>query len=124
MRSSGEPMWPCGIRDVHCLFKSGLSSRIFWVLFHGLSAQSYPTYICHPKLKHWILRLGTDDLQSGKHVTGRDAIDPDAGLCPLDAERGAQVSDGGFGGVVGAGECSIEVSVMTSLHILCARCSK
>jgi hypothetical protein len=42
------------------------------------------------------------DLQGCKHVARRDAVDADAGPGPLNAERGAQVADGGLGGVVGA----------------------
>lgn len=32
MRSSGRPILPTGIREVHCFWRSGLSSRIFLVL--------------------------------------------------------------------------------------------
>ena len=32
MRSSGRPILPTGMRDVHCFWSSGLSSRIFLVL--------------------------------------------------------------------------------------------
>lgn len=35
MRSSGDPMRPWGMREVHCRLRSGLSSRIFWVLHWG-----------------------------------------------------------------------------------------
>lgn len=39
--------------------------------------------------------------QGGEHVAGGDAVDADAGVSPLDRQRGGEVSDGGLGGVVG-----------------------
>lgn len=32
MRSSGWPILPWGMSEVHCFLRAGLSSRIFWVL--------------------------------------------------------------------------------------------
>lgn len=45
-----------------------------------------------------------ESLQGSQHVARRDAVDADAGLGPLDAERGAQVPDGSLGCVVGPAE--------------------
>ena len=41
-------------------------------------------------------------LQRSEHVTGRDAVDSDTGMRPLDGERRGHVPDSGFGGVVGS----------------------
>lgn len=32
MSSSGRPILPWGMSEIHCFRRSGLSSRIFWVL--------------------------------------------------------------------------------------------
>lgn len=37
MRSSGEPILPWGMREVHFCLRSGLSSRIFLVLSWGIA---------------------------------------------------------------------------------------
>lgn len=39
--------------------------------------------------------------QDGEHVAGRDAVDANTDVSPLDGERGSEVADSGLGGVVG-----------------------
>lgn len=88
IRSLGAPILPCGISEVHFSLRSGLSSRIFCVLFRK-SAFVQPH---HSRYQ--------DFLQSSKHVSRRDAVHPDASLRPLNSQRRGEMSDSCLGGVI------------------------
>lgn len=106
-------MRPWGMSDVHWRFRSGLSSRIFWVLFEGFKWLGiwWISQVCDwlgvvihdgpGDLGRNLVRLVGLNLQSGEHVARGNAVHANTSTRPLDAERGAQVAHGRFGGVVG-----------------------
>lgn len=105
MRSSGWPILPWGMREIHCFRRSGLSSRIFWVLrIAGQECQrgSWEMYTAASAA-----RETRGNLQGRQHVSRRNAVDPDVCVRPLDGQRRGQVADGCFGRIVGPvdGDC-------------------
>ena len=47
-----------------------------------------------------LIELNCENLQRSQHVTGRNAVYPDAGVSPLYSERGGHMSHCGLGSVV------------------------
>ena len=78
LRSSGRPMRPMGVSDSHFSRSAGLASRMFFV-----------NAVCRPQSRR---QAATTD----EHISGRERVDADARLSPLDGERGGHLPDGRF----------------------------
>lgn len=66
-----------GVPPTHFSLRSGLSARIFSVLQKNKDLAGAATRCGAP------LHQGGEDLQRRGHVAGGDAVDPDAGIGPL-----------------------------------------
>ena len=88
IRSSGVPILPVGMREIHLSRNSGFSSKILRVLqrntvSHGSNSLKIEFHI-----------------QSSKHVSRADAVHTDVMAGPFDGEGCGKLTHSGLGGVV------------------------
>ena len=91
IRSSGTPILPVGISEIHLSRSSGFSSRILRVLV------ATNQHIVRARLFCKI----AGNLQSSQHVSRANAVYPDTMSCPFDGKRRSEMANGCLGGVVG-----------------------
>lgn len=70
---------------------------------HQSQRHCFPERCCHVGLAYtcmYTCTLCVGDLQGCEHVSGRDAVDTDADMSPLDSQGRGHVADSGLGRVV------------------------